>query len=203
MIGRLEGSVVEREEDGSLLLDVNGVGYEVFIPARCLRLLPAPPEKTTLYIHTHVREEALTLYGFADRADRFAFRTLLGVSGVGPKLALSILNHLTASDLALAVAREDKNRFKGISGVGKKVAERLLIDLRDKLSHAISTAQTGSREVATGPIGPSDKAATAVSALVQMGFSRAEAERAVSESTGREGELTLEELLREALSKLA
>ncbi len=203
MIGRLEGVVVEREDNGSCVLDVNGVGYEVFVPGRSLQQLPAPPQKAILHIHTHVREDAITLYGFATRTDRLAFQTLLGVAGVGPKLALTILHHLTASDLAMAVAREDKGRFKAISGVGKKVAERLVIDLRDKLPAAASAAAMSSGTAPTKASSLSDNASTVVSALVQMGFSRAESERAVAEANGRDREMQVEELLREALSKLA
>lgn len=203
MIGRLEGVVVEREDNGSCVLDVSGVGYEVFVPGRSLKQLPMPPQKAILHIHTHVREDAITLYGFATRTDRLAFQTLLSVSGVGPKLALTILHHLTAADLAMAIAREDKGRFKGISGVGKKVAERLVIDLRDKLPVTTSTdaAVFGNAPVITP--GVSGTASTVVSALVQMGFSRAESERAVADAKGRNRELSVEELLREALSKLA
>ena len=203
MIGRLEGVVVEREDNGSCVLDAGGVGYEVFVPGRSLQKLPAPPEKAILHIHTYVREDAIALYGFATQTDRAAFRALLGVTGVGPKLALTILHHLTAADLAIAVAREDKSRFKGISGVGKKVAERLVIDLRDKLPVTAPAATASSDSAVAGGLNPSDSASTVVSALVQMGFSRAESERAVAEAKGRDRELQVEELLREALSKLA
>jgi Holliday junction DNA helicase RuvA len=203
VIGRLEGVVVEREDNGSCVLDVGGVGYEVFVPGRSLHQLPAPPQKAILHIHTHVREDAITLYGFATRTDRTAFQTLLGVSGVGPKLALMILHHLTAADLAMAVAREDKSRFKGISGVGKKVAERLVIDLRDKLPVIAPAAAASSGNAPIKASVASDNASTVISALVQMGFSRAESERAVAEAKARDRELQVEELLREALSKLA
>lgn len=203
MIGRLEGVVVEREDNGSCVIDVRGVGYEVFVPGRSLQKLPTAPEKAILHIHTHVREDAITLYGFATRTDRLAFQTLLSVSGVGPKLALTILHHLTASDLAMAIAREDKSRFKGISGVGKKVAERLVIDLRDKLPVIAPAAAVSSGSAPAAALNLSDNASTVISALIQMGFSRAESERAVAEAKGRDRELQVEELLREALSKLA
>src|SRR5204863_148839 len=105
------------------VLDVNGVGYELFVPLTALGRLAHGTEAVTLHVHTHVREDALVLYGLATLDDRAAFRTLLGVSSVGPKIALAILSQMTGTELARAVATEDPGAFKGISGVGKKIAE--------------------------------------------------------------------------------
>src|SRR5215469_16528161 len=125
MIGRLAGKVVAQEADGSIVLDVAGVGYELATPLGTLgRVRPDDRDQVTLWVHTHVREDALALYGFADEGERFAFRTLLGVSNVGPKIALAVLGALPAAELALAVAKQDLASLKGISGVGKKIAER-------------------------------------------------------------------------------
>ena len=119
MIGFLRGTLAASMPP-TLLIDVNGVGYEVFIPMGTLGRLPAPPESITLHVHTHVREDQLVLYGFARAEDKRAFRTLLGVSSIGPKLAMAILSGLDARQLASAIASQDKTRFKGIPGVGKR-----------------------------------------------------------------------------------
>src|SRR5690606_32894863 len=129
VIGRLSGSCVEHMEDGAVILEVGGVGYEIFVPLGAMGRLPS--EGTiTVQVHTHVREEAITLYGFATEEDKRAFRALLGVSSVGPKLALAILGRLDADALAEAIAREDKAALKGISGVGAKTVERIMLDLK-------------------------------------------------------------------------
>jgi len=141
VIGRLLGTVIERGVDGCCVIDVAGVGYEVFVPLRSMGRLPA--ERATLHVHTHVREEALTLFGFETLADRVAFRLLLGISGVGPKLAMAILSELSANDLRGVVARQDKPRFAAISGVGKKTAERLVLELRDKVELLGSASSAG------------------------------------------------------------
>ena len=203
MIGKLQGVVEETAADGSCILNVNGVGYEVFVPYRNLLQLSTPPQETTLHIHTHVREDTFTLYGFENLEDRAAFRALIGISGIGPKLALTILNELTASELAIAVAREDKSRFKGISGIGKRTAERLVLDLRDKLPRA-TTSLPRNKEV-TKPLSPGKTSTedTVVSTLVQMGFSRGEAERALANVFEPDVATSTEELLRKALVSLA
>lgn len=202
MIGRLTGIVVDQGLDGACVLDVNGVGYEVFVPLGALGRLPPSPAKVTLHVHTHVREDALMLYGFATTEDRAAFRVLIGVSGIGPKLALGILSSLTAGELAEAIQRGDKARFKNVSGVGAKLVGRLVLELKDKLDFARTTdAPTGVR---AKPPAPHDGAlGTVQAALVQMGFKPGEAELAIQKiETGADGKPT-EELLREALTVLA
>ena len=202
MIGRLSGSVVHREGDGSVIVDVGGVGYEVFLPLGAAgRLESDPGQAVALHIHTHVREDAITLFGFATGQDRAAFRTLLKVSGIGPKVALAILGVLNASELRDAIARQDKSAFKGISGVGKKTVERLLVDLQDKLDFAV-TSKTGVRLRAVP--GPASSAGdTVVGALMQMGYKRTEAESAVGNAMGASAEDDVEGLLRAALSALS
>jgi Holliday junction DNA helicase RuvA len=154
----------------------------------------------TLHVHTHVREDALLLYAFATAEDRMAFRTLLGVSSVGPKLALAVLSSLSAPELAAAIASGDRTRFKGISGVGKRTAERLLLELKDKLGFVslAASAATVTSLASPKPVGPR---AQVVDLLVGMGFKAGEAERAVTKLP--EGERAVEELLREALQQLA
>jgi Holliday junction DNA helicase RuvA len=200
VIGRLTGTIVERAADGSIVLDVGGVGYELFVPLGALAKLGS--DVITLHVHTHVREDALVLYGFASAEDRAAFRTLMGVSSIGPKLALAVLSHLSAKELATAIAREDRAALSGIPGVGKKIVERLALELKDKLGFV---ATTSSGAVAapvimapriTGPLG------TVAGMLVSMGFRPSEAERAVAaiakSADGKEASV----LLREALAAL-
>jgi Holliday junction DNA helicase RuvA len=204
VIGRLQGTVVEATDDGACIVEVQGVGYEVYVPARVRAQLAAQsPASVTLHIHTHVREDALVLYGFSASEDREAFRALIGVSGVGPRIALAILSQLTAPELAAAVAGGDTNRLKAISGVGKKTAERLVLDLADRLPAKLSkTASPSGVTPATAlPVG--NVAIAAVGALTQMGFGRGEAERAVANVASNGAPFSLEELLRKALSTLA
>ena len=204
MIGRITGTIAHREADGSVIVDVHGVGYEVFLPAGTAgRVELEPGQPVSLHIHTHVREDAMTLFGFATPEDRAAFRALLKVSSIGPKLALAIIGVMNASELHDAIARQDKAAFKGISGVGKKTVERILVDLQDKLDFAAS-GKTGVRLRAV----PSRSSAgdTVVGALVNMGYKRSEAEAAVGNAmstTSAEGDENVEGLLRAALSALS
>src|SRR5579859_2180125 len=155
MIGRITGRVVAQEADGALVVDVGGVGYELMIPLGTVgRARVDDGGRVTLWVHTHVREDALALYGFADDVERIAFRALIGVSNVGPKIAIAVLGALPAADLARAIARQDVGAFKGVPGVGKKIAERLLLELRDKLPEvpavAAAAAPAGARAPADG-----------------------------------------------------
>lgn len=198
MIGRLRGSIIDHGADGSCVVDVGGVGYEVFIPLGALgRLGDGAIE---LHIHTHVREDALVLYGFETAEDRIAFRALLGVSSIGPKLAMSIMGAMNAQELAIAVARADKPRFKGISGVGKKTIERILLDLKDKLPIAGGPVERAASSSPTPTTGPG---AAVVGALVQLGYKRPVAERAAEAVVAENEERSLEVLLREALRSFA
>jgi holliday junction DNA helicase RuvA len=199
VIGRLIGSLAEVAEDGSVILDVGGVGYEVFVPLGATGLLPGEG-RTTLHVHTHVREEAITLFGFVTEADRRAFRALLGVSSVGPKLALAIIGRLDASALADAIAREDKASFKGIHGVGSKTVERILIDLKGKLPVVPGARAAQARRAE--PPRPVAVVDTVLGALVNMGYKRAEVERALDSMPAGYEELEVEVLLREALAAL-
>lgn len=203
MIGRLRGVIADRLPDGSCVVDVAGVGYEVFVPLGSLGRLPAPPEAVTLHVHTHVREDALVLYGFATAEDRSAFRTLIGVSSIGPKLALALLSAMDAPQLASAIASQDPKRFKGIPGVGKKIVERILLELRDSFGlSAPATPLAVGGPVLSRPSGNTPLAQLA-SALVSMGFKPGEADRAVAAvAEGAEGK-TMDALLKDALAQLS
>ncbi len=206
MIGRLTGRVTGEDEDGAIVVDVGGVGYEVFVPLGTVgRASPGAGGETTLYVHTHVREEALTLFGFATLDDRTAFRTLISVSNVGPKTAIAVLSALPAEELARAIAEKQATKLAGIPGIGKKTVERLLLELRDKLPVKGTRAPGAAAAAApSSPQGaPLANAELVVSALTRMGYRPAEAERAVASLGARVADAKLPDLVREALALLA
>jgi Holliday junction DNA helicase RuvA len=204
MIGRLTGKVIE-EDDGTTVVDVQGVGYELVTPLGTLGRAGSDTEgRVTLFVHTHVREDQLSLFGFASEGDRLAFRTLIGVSSVGPKTAIAVLSALPAQELGQAIARKELGKLTSISGIGKKTAERLLLELKDKLP----VLQAGTpRTVVAGapPAAPpqSSNADVLARALVNMGYRSAEADRAIEQLGARVGELPLPDLLKEALAVLS
>ncbi|AUX19907.1 Holliday junction DNA helicase RuvA [Sorangium cellulosum] len=205
MIGRLTGRVVEEGDDGTVVLDVGGVGYEVAVPlgavgrARGLAAA-AGADAITLFVHTHVREDALLLYGFATREDRTAFRVLIGVSSVGPKIAVGILSALAAGDLAAVIARRETARLTAIPGVGKKTAERLVLELKDKLVGLPSAAPS---PAAPPPAATGSQQDLLHSALTRMGYRPAEAERAIAALGARVDSAPLGDLVRDALALLS
>jgi Holliday junction DNA helicase RuvA len=203
MIGRLTGKVAAQESDGMAVVDVNGVGYEVAVPLGTVgRARPDADGRVTLWIHTHVREDALSLFGFSDEMERIAFRALLGVSNVGPKIAIAVLGALPAAELARAVARQDLTALKGISGVGKKIAERLLLELRDKLPLVLAGAPGA--PVPAAPVRRGSEGEERLrSALTGMGFKLAEADRAIATLGARTDTDPVESLIREALALLS
>jgi Holliday junction DNA helicase RuvA len=199
LIGRLAGRVVEDGADGTLILDVNGVGYEVTVPQGALGRAGADASgATTLHVHTHVREDAFVLFGFPSRDERTAFRELIGVSNIGPKIALSILGVLSPGELTAVVQRAETARLVAVPGVGKKTAERIVLELKDKLRFAPASAATAPRAA------PRDEKGEMLhGTLTRMGFRAAEAERAVSALGARVESMPLGELVREALALLA
>lgn len=202
MIGRLSGIIVDQTLDGACVLDVHGVGYEVFVPLGALGRL-GEGTQTTLHVHTHVREDAIVLYGFPTLDDRAAFRVLTGVTGIGPRLALGILSGLSASELADAIARGDKARFKGISGIGPKLVSRLVLELKDKLDFARVPGSPTTGVRAKPPVGFDGPLGTVHAALVQMGYKPGEAEQAVRTIEPSAEGKPAEDLLREALTALS
>jgi Holliday junction DNA helicase RuvA len=203
MIGRLTGNVVAQEPEGAIVVDVGGVGYEVYVPLGAAgRAVVDEDGRSTFYVHTHVREEALTLFGFATETDRGAFRILIGVSNVGPKTALAVLSALPADDLANVIAAKDLAKLTGIPGIGKKTAERLVLELRDRLARTPAVVASGASRSPrdTGALHPRD---LLVGALTRMGYRPAEAERAAAALAPRLGTDALPDLVREALAILA
>jgi Holliday junction DNA helicase RuvA len=202
MIGRLTGKVVGQEPDGAIVLDVGGVGYEVAAPLGTLGRAHSDDQgRVTLWVHTHVREDALALFGFADENERLAFRALIGVSNVGPKIAVAVLGALPSADLARAIGRRDLAALTAISGVGKKIAERLLLELRDKLPLEPAPALAVAIAHASPRAGDAEERLR--STLTGMGFRPAEADRAVVALGDRVRSAPMQEVLREALGLLA
>jgi Holliday junction DNA helicase RuvA len=201
VIGRIAGRVVAQEVDGAVVVDVGGVGYELAVPLGTLGRAAAADGRVTLWVHTHVREDTLALYGFADETERAAFRALLAVSNVGPKIAVAVLGALPAAELAVAVARQDLAALKGISGVGKKIAERLLLELRDKLPAATAAAAAAGAKPAARAASEGEERLRG--ALTGMGFKPSEAERAIASLGARATEAPLPEVLKDALALLA
>ncbi|MEI6737526.1 MAG: Holliday junction branch migration protein RuvA [Pseudomonadota bacterium] len=174
MIGRITGILLEKNPP-QLLVDANGVGYEIFVPMSTFFNLPRIGEKVSLFTHMLVREDAQLLYGFGSDAERAAFRTLLKVSGVGPKVGLAVLSGLSVHDLATAVTMQETGRLTNIPGIGKKTAERLLLELKDKFKVDPRLA-VGSADVSK-PTANED----VMNALLGLGYSEKEAIIAVKQ----------------------
>jgi len=173
MIGRLSGTLLEKNPP-QIVLDVQGVGYEVDVPMSTFYNLPALNEKVVLHTQLIVREDAHLLFGFLTHEERIAFRQLLKISGVGPKLALSVLSGLSIADLAAAVANKDANRLTKIPGVGKKTAERLLLELQGKFTVSGAGAALGSTV-------DSSSSNDIVNALLALGYNEKEADWAAKQ----------------------
>ncbi|WP_158926921.1 Holliday junction branch migration protein RuvA [Acidisphaera sp. S103] len=199
MIAQLTGRV-DALSDGTCVIDVGGVGYLVQASSRTLSALPPPPAAAKVLIETHVREDAIVLYGFADAAERDWFRLLTTVQGVGGKVALAILSALSPRDLVGAIAAGDKASLTRAQGVGPRLAVRLLTELKDKTG-AMPTSASG---VSYTPIAAATPADDALSALVNLGYRRPEAQQTVARVLDRLGEAaTLDVLIRDSLKDLA
>ena len=203
MIGRLTGRVIAEDEDGAIVLDVGGVGYEVTTPIGTRGRARVDDGVTTLFIHTHVREETFALFGFATEVDRTAFRTLIGVSSVGPKTAVAVLSALPGAELGRVIAKKELARLTSISGIGKKTAERLLLELEGKLTTTDARAPGDTSAPVLANKGEGDKTELLHGALTRMGYRREEADRAVKALEVENSERTLAELVREALVVLS
>jgi len=196
MIGRLRGELVSKQPP-FLLLDVQGVGYEIEAPLSTFYDLPDAGAQVTLHTHLHVREDAHVLYGFSSESERALFRSLIRVSGVGAKMALAILSGMNATEFSRCVLDGDVASLVRLPGIGRKTAERLVVEMRDRLgSLPASTTLVGGKQVAAAPRAP-DPVGDAVSALVSLGYKPAEASRLVSAVEG-EAERS-EDLIRLAL----
>jgi len=199
VIGRLRGTLAEKQPP-HLIIDVNGLGYELEVPMTTLYRLPPVGQPVTLHTHLVVREDAQLLYGFTERREREFFRELIRLNGVGPKLALALMSGLDVDELVRCVQAQDTSALVKVPGVGKKTAERLLVELKDRFK-AWETVPSMFQLVSDGPQGASAPAPTAetdaVSALISLGYKPQEASKAVSAI--KEKGLSSEELIRRAL----
>lgn len=201
MIGSLRG-VLTRKSPQAVLVDLSGVGLEVMVPLSTLYGLPEPGREVHLFIHTHVRENQILLVGFLRQEEKDAFRFLTTVSGVGPRLALNVLSSLPPEELLEAILQGDSQRLRTVPGVGKKMAERIVVELKDRIPP---------REVQIGrarPLATQDRQIyfEALSALLNLGYSRKDAEKAIERALEKQGEsreIRLEDLLTNALRLLA
>jgi Holliday junction DNA helicase RuvA len=203
VIARLEGLLLERTPT-RVLIDVGGVGYEALIPLSTFVRLPDEGKPVALRIHTHVREDALQLFGFATELERASFTLLLHASRVGPKLAQTILSGIDAAVLVRAIEAGDVATLRSVPGVGAKLAERIIVELRDRVAELVDVA--GEAVAPAGPRrhGDDERRNELVSALVNLQTPRPKAERVAEEVMGDRGaEAKIEELVRAALQRLA
>jgi len=197
MIAFLRGRVFDKQPN-RVTVDVQGVGYEVYVPLSTFYEIGDEGAETTLRVYTHVREDALQLYGFLTELERLLFERLIGISGIGPKLAIAVLSGMDPRDLLAAVQRADVARLTGIPGVGKKTAERIVLELRDRLSQLVVPPPAGAPVEATGDRLRSDL----ISALQNLGYHRPHAEKAVDTTVASAPDLTFEQALKAALREL-
>lgn len=206
MISCLKGELFQKTPEKIAVL-VNGVGYEVFLSTASVEKLPQLGDEVFLHIYTYVREDTLNLFGFMDSEEKEMFLLLINVSGIGPKLALSILSGIRPIDLAHAVAAKDVTRLTGLSGVGKKTAERLCLDLKDKVG-ALAVSDEGLPDFTSGQQPDTSKEKDVVSALTNLGYPQNRAYIALSEVKRRFppesfAEMRVEDLIRETLRTMA
>jgi len=196
MIGKLRGIIDSIGED-SLIVDVSGVGYHVFCSGNTLRKIPSAGGQVELTIETHVREDHIHLYGFLEKAELEWFRTLLTVQGVGTRLALAILSTLSPHQLITAIASQDKVAFKAVSGVGPKLSERIVVELKSKIKSFSATPVT-----AMPGKGQSPEIHEAVSALVNLGYNKSEAFTVIAKIANQNSDMEISGLIRAGLKEL-
>ena len=195
MIGFLRGHVIDRHPD-RLIIDVQGVGYEVHVPLSTYYNVGEPGDEVSLRVHTHVREDALLLYGFLTALEQQVFERLIAVSGIGPKLALAVLSGIEAGDLIGAVQRGDVARLTRVPGIGRKTAERIVLELKDRLAQLAVTSTAA-------PASPLDRLQDdLISALLNLGYHRPLAEKAVDSTLKTQTDVSFETALKHALREL-
>ena len=199
MIAHIQG-LLHFKSPEYLVIDVDGIGYQVHVPLSTFYDLPQVGSTVSLHIHTHVREDALQLYGFQSPEEKALFVRLMSISGIGPRLAVNILSGISPAELVESLGHNNLARLISIPGVGRKTAERIMLELRDKLttlapSHATTPAKTAAEEAMNED---------ALSALLNLGYKKGVAQQAIENARKRlEGEVTLETLLKESLRALA
>lgn len=200
MITYIRGELIAIEED-KVIIDVGGIGYGVFMPATAMNFLPAIGEEVRLHTYMNVREDAMQLFGFLTRDDLKVFKLVIGVSGIGPKGGLSILSHLSTDDLRFAVMANDAKVIAGAPGIGKKTAEKLIIELKDKLNIEDVLYKNSESETVTASHNTNEVQAEAVQALVALGYGSTEAMKAVKKVPSNE-DITVEDILKQALKNM-
>lgn len=198
MISHLRGRLLEKHPN-RVIVDVNGVGYDVHVPLSTFYEMAEPGEEIALRIHTHVREDALLLYGFATLPELQIFERLISVSGIGPKLALAVLSGIEPHELVSAIRTANVARLTGIPGIGKKIAERIGLELKDKMASFVAAEMAASHAAAAGDTLRDD----VLSALVNLGYHRPLAERAVDAALKKSAGSSFEGTLKDALRELA
>jgi Holliday junction DNA helicase RuvA len=201
LIAQLSGKLADKQPN-TIIIDVQGVGYEVNIPLTTFYVLGEVGADVSLKIHTNVREDALQLFGFATMRDKELFLKLLSVSGIGPKLAITMLSGMAAAELIQAITKNDLGRLTAIPGVGRKTAERVVVELRDKLSKIVFDAGELQGTAATVASDAAIKEDT-ISALLSLGYAKPLAERAVASALSEEGEMTIQAVLKRSLKRLS
>jgi Holliday junction DNA helicase RuvA len=204
MISHLSGTLLAKHAT-SVIVDVGGVGYEVTIPVTTFYDLGEPKSPVSLNIYTHVREDALQLFGFRTLRERELFTLLISVSGIGPKSAIAMLSGMSADEIVTAIRTNNYARLTSIPGVGRKTAERLVIELRDKMAALSSPALEQELASGAGLAAHSEDALRedTLAALTQLGFPRPAAEKAITSAIQEGGELSVETLLRRSLRQLS
>jgi Holliday junction DNA helicase RuvA len=206
MIAHLSGTLLSKEPN-AVILDVGGVGYEVTIPISTFYDLEEPGSNVKLRIYTHVREDALQLYGFKTLRERELFMRLISVSGIGPRLGITLLSGMSAEEMIGSIRTNNLARLTLIPGVGRKTAERLVMELRDKvatLSSAETEEQLGETAASGATVTTEDSMRSDVlSALLNLGYQRSAAEKAVTGALDEGGDISVESILRRSLRKLA
>ena len=205
MIAHLSGTLLSKQAT-SVILDVGGVGYEVMIPLSTFYELEETGSKVQLRIYTHVREDTLQLYGFKTTRERELFMRLISVSGIGPKLGITLLSGMSADEMIASIRTNNLARLTLIPGVGKKTAERLVVELRDKIASLSSAKLEEEFGVEAGvPTVPTEEAvrSDALSALLNLGYQRSAAEKAITAALVDGGDVSVESILRRSLRRLA
>lgn len=201
MISYVKGELVVIEED-KVVIDVNGVGFGIFMPAESMNMLPSIGEDIRLHTYMNVREDAMQLFGFLTRDDLEVFKLLIGVSGIGPKGGLSILSQLSADDLRFAVMANDAKTIAKAPGIGKKTAEKLIIELKDKLNIEDVLQKSVNQDVITSSVsGTSEIQKEAIQALVALGYGQTDSMKAVK-GVAIDEDTTVEDLLKLALKNM-
>lgn len=198
MIAQIRGFLVQKDP-GSVIVEAGGIGYQLFVSLTTFYDLPEPRQTVTLHAHTHVREDLLQLFGFSTLLEKELFQILIGVSGIGPKLALNILSGISPRDLLRSLEGRDVDRLLLVPGIGRKIAERMMLDLQEKARKIESRWALPPLEIPS-PGGPAEDV---ISALLNLGYKKGQAEKAVESVFQQNPDLTLEKALKASLKILA